>query len=205
MVYAYEVVESRSTTTNKQEVRRKVYVGNSCTTNSFLSIIDQSDRRLFKKKLPNCPKAILAALRPFKKRLVGIVVESTYNWHWLVDCLNDKGYKVHLAKPSSHKAIRGTQACRRPMGFFLAGSYARRQNRGGEPVPGLVLKLRGLIGNCHSPTKARVCRCLCGLICPRREPTNTRERSHFKGFGGKSVDPEGCGKAVEYQSSGFKS
>ena len=29
----------------------------------------------------------------------GVVVESTYNWYWLVDGLMDEGYQVHLANP----------------------------------------------------------------------------------------------------------
>ena len=50
----------------------KVYAGIDLhSTNNFLGIIDEADRRLFKKKLPNCSKTILAALKPFKKKLVG--------------------------------------------------------------------------------------------------------------------------------------
>lgn len=33
--------------------------------------------------------------------MVGIVVESTYNWNWLVDALMDEGYQVHLANPAA--------------------------------------------------------------------------------------------------------
>jgi transposase len=29
------------------------------------------------------------------------VVDSTYNWYWLVDGLMTKGYTVHLANPSA--------------------------------------------------------------------------------------------------------
>jgi hypothetical protein len=28
---------------------------------------------------------------------MGVVTESTYNWYWLVDGLQDKGYEVYLA------------------------------------------------------------------------------------------------------------
>jgi len=38
---------------------------------------------------------------------VGIVVESTYNWYWLVDGLMEEGYKVHLANPSAIKQYEG--------------------------------------------------------------------------------------------------
>jgi transposase len=86
----------------------KAYVGIDLhSTNNYLGIIDETDRRLFKKKLPNCPKTILAALKPFKKKLVGIVVESTFNWYWLVDTLNEHGYKTHLANPAAIKQYEG--------------------------------------------------------------------------------------------------
>jgi transposase len=35
------------------------------------------------------------------------VVESTYNWYWLVDGLQEEGYKVHLANPSAVKQYEG--------------------------------------------------------------------------------------------------
>ena len=38
---------------------------------------------------------------------MGIVVESTYNWYWLVDGLMKEGYKVHLANPSAIKQYEG--------------------------------------------------------------------------------------------------
>lgn len=86
----------------------KAYAGIDLhSTNNYLGIIDETDRRLFKKKLPNCPKTILSALKPFKKKLVGVVVESTFNWYWLVDTLNENGYKIHLANPAAIKQYEG--------------------------------------------------------------------------------------------------
>jgi transposase len=35
------------------------------------------------------------------------VVESTYNWYWLVDGLQEHGHKVHLANPSAMKQYEG--------------------------------------------------------------------------------------------------
>jgi transposase len=32
---------------------------------------------------------------------VGLVVESTYNWYWLVDALLEAGYRVHLANTAA--------------------------------------------------------------------------------------------------------
>jgi len=47
------------------------------------------------------------ALEPFKKELDGVIVESTYNWYWLVDGLQENGYAVHLANPSAVKQYEG--------------------------------------------------------------------------------------------------
>jgi transposase len=36
-----------------------------------------------------------------------VVVESTFNWYWLVDGLMDHGYRVHLANPSAIQQYEG--------------------------------------------------------------------------------------------------
>jgi transposase len=93
---------------NNRRCQMKAYAGIDLhSRTNFLGIIDEKDRRLFKKKLPNCTKTILSALKPFKKKLVGIVVESTYNWYWLADALNENGYKIHLANPAAIRQYEG--------------------------------------------------------------------------------------------------
>jgi transposase len=77
------------------------------SSNSYIGIIDEQDRRHFAKRLPNSLSQILVALEPFKKDLKAVVVESTYNWYWLVDGLQGDGYKVHLANPSAIKQYEG--------------------------------------------------------------------------------------------------
>ena len=77
------------------------------STNSFLGIIDENDRKIYKKKLPNTLDLVLDELKPYKKHLAGVVVESTFNWYWLVDGLMDNGYLVHLANPSAIKQYEG--------------------------------------------------------------------------------------------------
>jgi len=49
----------------------------------------------------------LDVLKPYQEEIVGIVVESTYNWYWLVDALMEEGYKVHLANPSAIQQYSG--------------------------------------------------------------------------------------------------
>ena len=86
----------------------KVYAGIDLhSSNNYIGIIDEHDRRLYQKRLPNQLTPILNALSPFKKSLDGVVVESTYNWYWLVDGLQEAGYKVHLANPSAIKQYEG--------------------------------------------------------------------------------------------------
>ncbi|MCR4322160.1 MAG: IS110 family transposase [Candidatus Brocadiaceae bacterium] len=46
-------------------------------------------------------------LKPFKKEIQGIVVESTYNWYWLVDGLQEAKYQVHLANPAEMQQYSG--------------------------------------------------------------------------------------------------
>jgi len=75
--------------------------------NSLIAIIDETDRIMFEKRLPNDLEAILFVLEPFRTDLVGIVVESTFNWYWLVDGLMENGYKVHLANPAAIQQYDG--------------------------------------------------------------------------------------------------
>ena len=39
--------------------------------------------------------------------VAGVVVESTFNWYWLVDLLMDHGYPVHLANPAAFQQYKG--------------------------------------------------------------------------------------------------
>jgi len=70
------------------------------SNNNFIGVIDEQDRRLFQKRLPNRLEEILQALEPFKESLEDIVIESTYNWYWLGDGLMEQGYRVKLANPA---------------------------------------------------------------------------------------------------------
>lgn len=86
----------------------KVYAGIDLhASNNYIGVINDQDRRLYSKRVPNRLDAILSAFEPFEDQLVGIVVESTYNWYWLVDGLRGAGYRVHLANPSAIKQYEG--------------------------------------------------------------------------------------------------
>jgi len=77
------------------------------SNNCHLGIIDESGKRIFKKKLSNEPERILQTLQPYRQDLAGVVVESTYNWYWLVDLLMAEGYRVHLANPAAIQMYKG--------------------------------------------------------------------------------------------------
>jgi len=86
----------------------KHYGGIDLHSNSnYLGILDEDDKKVCKKKLPNELSEVLKVLKPYKKKMEGIVVESTFNWYWLVDGLREDGYKVHLANPSAIKQYEG--------------------------------------------------------------------------------------------------
>jgi len=76
--------------------------------NTYIGILDSDFKRVFKKRVSNNLDLILETLEPFRDQLKGLVVESTYNWYWLVDGLMDAGYGcVHLANPSAIKQYEG--------------------------------------------------------------------------------------------------
>jgi transposase len=80
----------------------KVYIGIDLhSNNSVVVVIDEKGQKLYEKRLKNDLTLIKAELKRFKKRCVGTVVESTFNWYWLVDGLMEEGYKTHLANPAA--------------------------------------------------------------------------------------------------------
>lgn len=77
------------------------------STNNYIGVIDANNKRVYGKRHENQLKDVLKALAPFKRTLKGVVVESTYNWYWLVDGLQEQGFNVHLANPSAIRTYEG--------------------------------------------------------------------------------------------------
>jgi transposase len=77
------------------------------STNNVTVVIDEQDRVIYQKRLPNDLALILKELSVYQSELQGIVVESTYNWYWLVDGLMEHGYKVHLANTAAIQQYNG--------------------------------------------------------------------------------------------------
>ncbi len=71
------------------------------SNNSVVALSDETDRLVYRKRLPNDVQTIVDALAPYRDGISGLVVESTYNWYWLVDALMESGYRVHLANTAA--------------------------------------------------------------------------------------------------------
>ena len=71
------------------------------SNNNVVALSDESDRVVYRKRLANEVETVLDALAPHRAEITGLVVESTYNWYWLVDALMEAGYRVHLANTAA--------------------------------------------------------------------------------------------------------
>lgn len=63
---------------------------------SQICVINDRVSKLVQKKVKNEWSQILPLLGPFQEG-IKLVVESTFNWYWLIDGLQDEGYDVCLA------------------------------------------------------------------------------------------------------------
>ena len=77
------------------------------SNNSVVTVLDEADRTVYAKRLPNDLGMVIAALRSCEGTLCGVAVESTYNWYWLVDGLQDAGFTVHLVNTTAVKQYDG--------------------------------------------------------------------------------------------------
>lgn len=85
-----------------------LYCGIDLHSNNHVIVVsDEQDQKLLEQRTPNDLLQTLQALEPFRDELVGVVVESTYNWYWLVDGLEDHGYRVFLANTYKNRQYDG--------------------------------------------------------------------------------------------------
>ena len=75
--------------------------------NSVIVLLNEQDEVIYQKRLPNALPTILEQLAPYHTKVKGLVVESTYNWYWLVDGLMEAKYRVHLANPAAMQQYSG--------------------------------------------------------------------------------------------------
>jgi len=77
------------------------------SNNNVTVLTDERDKVVNQKRLTNHLPLILEQLSPYASSIEGIVVESTYNWYWLVDGLMEKGHRVHLANTAAIQQYEG--------------------------------------------------------------------------------------------------
>lgn len=77
------------------------------SSSSVVAVVDEDGNRVMARKVRNDPQAVLEALEPMPGEIVGVVVESTYNWYWIVDAVMEAGYRAHLANPSQIQKYKG--------------------------------------------------------------------------------------------------
>jgi len=93
---------------SKEETKMKLYAAIDLhSDNNVTVVIDEQDQVVYQKRLANDVAMIVEQLSVYRASLQGIVVESTYNWYWLVDGLMEQGYKVHLANTAAIQQYEG--------------------------------------------------------------------------------------------------
>jgi Transposase len=92
----------------KEETKMKLYGAIDLHSNNNVTVlINEKDEVVYRKRLPNDLKLILGQLAAHQSSIEGIVVESTYNWYWLVDGLMERGHRVHLANTAAIEQYSG--------------------------------------------------------------------------------------------------
>jgi transposase len=92
----------------KEETEMKLYGAIDLHSNNSVTVLtDEQDHVVYEKRLPNDLALITQQLSAYRESLEGIVVESTYNWYWLVDGLMDQGHKIHLANTAAIQQYEG--------------------------------------------------------------------------------------------------
>jgi transposase len=77
------------------------------SNNNVIVVQDEEDKVVRRGRLVNDLLTVLDWLGPYREDLAGVVVESTYNWYWLVDGLVAHGYPVHLANTAAIRQYDG--------------------------------------------------------------------------------------------------
>jgi transposase len=77
------------------------------SNNSVINLIDENSKVILKKRVNNKLEKIVMLLEPYRNNIEGLVVESTYNWYWLVDGLMEANFNVHLANTAAIQQYSG--------------------------------------------------------------------------------------------------
>jgi transposase len=82
------------------------------SNNNVTVVINEQDQVVYQKRLPNDLSLIAQQLSSYRRSLEGIVVESTYNWYWLVDGLMEKGLPTSSRQHRRDTAIQWAEVYR---------------------------------------------------------------------------------------------
>jgi len=74
---------------------------------SWLVILNDALEMVRQVKLANDLTDFVRVLDPYRGELAGLAVESTPNWYWLVDGLEEAGYRMHLANTCAVQQYTG--------------------------------------------------------------------------------------------------
>ena len=77
------------------------------SNNSVVVVMDAVGKVVYRRRMENDLRRIEQALAPYRAGLSAVVVESTFNWYWLVDGLMAAGYAVKLANTTAIQQYSG--------------------------------------------------------------------------------------------------
>jgi len=77
------------------------------SSNNYVAILNGRFERVAEQRLPNDLETVLRMLGAYRSELEGIAIESTFNWYWLVDGLDEAGYQMHLVNTWAVKQWEG--------------------------------------------------------------------------------------------------
>lgn len=77
------------------------------SNNSVVVIVDDQDKVVLQRRLPNDIEVIKTTLLPFQAELHAVAVESTFNWYWLVDGLQAADFNLLLVNPQAVQQYEG--------------------------------------------------------------------------------------------------
>ena len=114
-------------------------------------MLDEQDRTVYENRLPNDLATIINVLCIYQAELSACVVESTYNWYWLVDRLMSAGFPVQLAHTSALPQYEGLKYsndfldARQLAHLVPLGILPHKFHNRGSPPLTVIYDLRGLI------------------------------------------------------------
>lgn len=138
------------------------------TKTSQLCVTDEKGIKVQETNLPNDLPHILSFLKPFGNN-VQIGIESTINWYWLVDGLQDAGYDVKLGHTLGLFMITGAKVKTDRRDAFKLAKYLRLDEfpeayiypREKRPLRDLLRRRAGLVQEraaCYSSLRIQLMR-----------------------------------------------